>query len=250
VIAAVAPLLVLPLDPPAKDGLVPSFKTGAARVTPYGFVKVTGVHDSSSPNGDDFPFVGLFLGSMSNLNTGPTTDPEFHLKACSARVGANFEWPDASPKLTLTGKVEGDYEGNFSEVDNRDVSSIRSNSFQLRLAYLRMDYAASEKTDLFFEGGQDWTLFGSSALPNIFETTFLGAYYGDVYERSPQMRLGLVQKLGGSRNFRFSPEFAIMMLSTGQIEKLGAMGLSGQIAQAEREGADSDQPELEARTVL
>jgi hypothetical protein len=250
VVAAVAPLRVLPLDPPAKDGLVPSFKTGAARVTPYGFIKVTGVHDSSSPNGDDFPFVGLFLGSMSITNTGPTTDPEFHLKARSARIGASFEWPDASPKLTITGKIEGDYEGNFSEVDNRDISSIRSNEFQLRLAYLRMDYAAGDKTDLFFEGGQDWTIFGSTALPNILETTFLGAYYGDVYERSPQMRLGLIRKLGGSRNFKISPEFAIMMPSSGEIEKLGSMGLTGQIAQAEREGADSGKPELEARTVL
>ena len=60
------------------------------------------------------------------LNTGPTNDPEFHLKARSSRIGANFEWPDISPKVTLTGSIEGDFEGNFSEVDNRDVSSIRS----------------------------------------------------------------------------------------------------------------------------
>jgi hypothetical protein len=250
VIAAVAPVRVLPLDPPVKDGLVPAFKAGAVKITPYGFLKATGVNDTSSPNGDDFPFVGIFLGSTSVLNTGPTADPEFHLKARATRLGANFEWPDVSPKLTFTGRVEADYEGNFSEVDNRDVSSIRSNAFQLRLAYVRMDYAATNKTDVFFEGGQDWTLFGSSALPNLLETTFLGAYYGDVWERSPQIRSGFIQKLGGSRNFKFSPEVAIMMPSTGQIEKLGSLGLEGQIAQAEREGADSDRPELEARAVL
>lgn len=251
VIPAIVPLRVLPVDPPAKDGLVAAFKIGAVKMTPYGFIKATAVRDSSSPNGDDFPFVGLFLSSTSILNTGPTANPEFHLKARSTRIGANFEWPDASPKLTFTGRVEGDYEGNFSEVDNRDVSSIRSNAFQLRLAYVRMDIAASDATDIFFEGGQDWTLFGSSALPNILETTFLGAFYGDIYERSPQMRFGFVQKLGSSsRNFKFSPEFAIMMPSTGQIEKLGSLGLAGQIGQAEREGADSGRPELEARAVL
>ena len=252
VVPAIAPLRVLPVDPPKKDGLNAAFKMGAVKMTPYGFIKATAAHDSSSPNGDDFPFVGLFLTSTSATNTGPTQDPEFHIKARSTRIGANFEWPDISPKLTFTGKIEGDYEGNFSEVDNRDVSSIRSNSFQLRLAFARMDYAASDKTDLYLEFGQDWTLFGSSALPSILETTFLGAYYGDIYERSPQFQFGLVHTLGGSRNFKISPTFAIMMPSTGDIEKLAGTlaGFEGQIGQGEREGADSGRPEVEARLAL
>jgi hypothetical protein len=250
VVPAVVPVRVLPIDPPTKDGLVAAFKTGGVKLTPYGFIKATAVHDSSSPNGDDFPFVGLFLGSTSLLNTGPTTDPEFHLKARSTRLGVNFEWPDPSPRLVVTGRVEGDYEGNFSEVDNRDVTSIRSSAFQLRLAYVRLDYSVTDKMDLFFEGGQDWAIFSSSVLPNLFETTFLGAFYGTLYDRSPQMRFGTTYKLGGSRKFEISPEFALMMPSTGQIEKLGSLGLAGQIAQAEREGADSGKPELESRVVL
>ena len=181
VVPAVAPLRVLPVDPPVKDGLYAAFKMGAVKMTPYGFIKASAARDSSSPNGDDFPFVGLFLGSTSILSTGPTEDPEFHLKARSTRFGTNIEWPDISSKIVLTGRIEADFEGNFSEVDDRDVSSIRSNELQLRLAYARLDYNASDKTDFYFEGGQDWTLFGSSALPNIFETTFLGAYYGDIY---------------------------------------------------------------------
>jgi len=229
---------------------VAAFHTGAVKVTPYGFIKASAAHDSSSPNGDDFPFVGIFLSSTSILNTGPTKDSEFHLKARSTRFGANFEWPDPSPSLTITGKVEGDYEGNFSEVDNRDVSSIRSNGFQLRLAYVRLDYQFTDKMDLFFQGGQDWAIFSSTVLPNLFETTFLGAYYGTLYERSPQMRFGVTYKLSDWRNIKISPEFAIMMPSTGQIEKLGSLGLQGQIGQGEREGADSGNPELESRVVL
>lgn len=58
-----------------------------------------------------------------------------------------------------------------------------------------------------------------------------------------------MQKLGGSRNLKLAPTFAIMMPSTGQIEKLGTLGLQGQIAQAEREGADSGRPEFEGRLV-
>lgn len=251
VVAAIAPLRVLPVDPPKKDGLNAAFKMGPVKMTPYGFLKATGVYDSSQPNGDDMPFPGLFLSSTSILNTGPTKDPEFHLKARSSRIGANFEWPDISPKLTLTGRIEADFEGNFSEVDNRDVSSIRSSMFSFRQAWVRMDYAASDKTDIYFEGGQDWTLFGSSALPNILETTALGYWYGNIYERSPQFQFGLVQKLGSSsRNFKLSPTFAIMMPSSGQIEKLGSLGLQGQIAQAEREGADSGRPEFEGRLAL
>jgi hypothetical protein len=251
VVAAIVPLRVLPVDPPKKDGLNAAFKMGPVKMTPYGFIKATGTYDSSMPNGDDMPFPGLFLSSTSILNTGPTQDPEFHLKARSTRIGANVEWPDMSSKIVLTGKVEGDYEGNFSEVDNRDVSSIRSNAFQLRLAWARLDYAASDKTDIYFEGGQDWTLFGSTALPSILETTALGYWYGDIYERSPQFQFGLVQKVGSSaRNFKIAPTFAIMMPSTGQIEKLGSLGLQGQIGQGEREGADSARPEYEGRVAL
>ncbi|HET7890899.1 MAG TPA: hypothetical protein VFL34_05215 [Candidatus Sulfotelmatobacter sp.] len=247
VVAAIVPLRVLPIDPPVKDGLRAAFTLGPVKMTPYGFLKATAVYDTSNPNGDDMPFPGLFLSSTSILNTGPTKNPEFHLKARSARIGANFEFPDMASRLTLTGRIEGDYEGNFSEVDNRDVSSIRSSMFSFRQAWARLDYAAGERTDIYFEGGQDWTLFGSSALPNLLETTALGYWYGDIYERSPQFQFGLVQKLGGSRNLKLAPTFAIMMPSTGQIEKLGTLGLQGQIAQAEREGADSGRPEFEGR---
>ncbi len=250
VVPAIAPVRVLPVDPPVKDGLVPAFRMGPVKMTPYGFIKATAAHDSSAPNGDDFPFIGLFTASSTDTNTGPTADPEFHIKARSTRFGANFEWPDASPRLIFTGRIEADFEGNFSVVDNRNVSSIRSSEPQLRLAYVRMDFAASHDTDIFFEGGQDWTLFGSSALPNILETTFLAAYYGDVYERSPQMMVGLVQRLAGS--FKIAPTFAIMMPSSAQVEKSSntVAGLAGQLGQAEREGADSDRPEYEGRLAL
>jgi len=176
-----------------------------------------------------------FSASTSLTNTGPTKDPEFHLKARSTRFGANFEWPDPSPKLIVTGRVEGDFEGNFSEVDNRDVTSLRSSALQLRLAYVRLDYNITDRMDLFFEGGQDWAIFSSTVLPNLFETTFLGAFYGTIYDRSPQMRFGTTYKLSNWRNLKISPEFALMMPSTGQIEKLGSLSLAGQIGQAERE---------------
>lgn len=255
VASAVPPLRVLPLDPPVHDGLVAGFKVGAVKVTPYGFIKATVVHDTSNPNGDDFPFPGIWLNSSDVFSTGPTRDPSFHIKARSSRFGSNFEWLDLSPKVTLTGRIEGDFEGGFTEVDNADVSSIRNPQPRLRLAYVRLDYTATENSDYFLEAGQNWSLFGSTALPNILETTFLGAYSGDVWERTPQFRFGLVQKLGTSdRDFKFSPEFALMMPSSGEIMKLNSTnpvgGFEAQIGEGEREGADSGRPELEARAVL
>jgi hypothetical protein len=251
VVAAVAPVRVFPIDAP-KSGALTGIKAGPITLAPYGFIKATVVHDSSDPDGDDFPFPGIWLnaGGNSTFNTGPTKDPEVHIKARSTRFGMNFEWPDASPKLTLTGKIEGDFEGNFSEVDNRDVSSIRNNEPQLRLAFVRMDYHASDATDIFFVGGQDWTLFGSGALMNIVETTFNGAFWGDIYGRSPQLRVGFIQTLAKEQHVNLEGQFGVMMPSTGQILKLGSVGLAGQLGQGEREGADADRPEWEGRVAL
>ena len=85
VVSAIVPVRVLPLDPPVKDGLIPGFKLGGVKVTPYGFIKATVARDSSAPNGDDFPFPGIFLNSSSPFSTGPTDDPSFHLKARASR---------------------------------------------------------------------------------------------------------------------------------------------------------------------
>ena len=249
VVGAVIPVRVFPVDAPKTGGLT-GLKVGPLTLAPYGFVKATVVHDSSDPDGDDFPFPGIWLNSGNILSTGPTQDPEVHVKARSTRFGLNLEWPDISKNLTLTGKIEGDLEGNFSEVDNRDVSSIRSNMPQLRLAYVRMDYHAGENTDIFFVGGQDWTLFGSGALMNIVETTFNGAYWGNIYTRSPQLRGGFIQTLSKENHVNLEGQLGIMMPSSGQILKLGSLGLAGQLGQGEREGADSDRPEWESRVAL
>ncbi len=270
VVAAISPVRVNPVDPPAKDGLVPAVKLGPVKMTPYGFIKATVVHDSSDPRGDDFVLPGFL-----NADTGPTTDPAFHIKARSTRFGSNFEWPDISPKLVLTGRIEGDFEGNFSRADNRNVSAVRSSMASIRLAYARLDYAASENTDLYFEGGQDWLLYGSSLLPNIVETTQLQAYFGTQYERSPQLQFGLVQKLGGSRNFKFSPAFAVSMPSEGNVPADATItscsipdtfvpgvtttigctsavtdGTANQLGYGERQGSDSNNLEYSARAVL
>ncbi len=212
VIPAIAPVRVLSLDPPAREGLTPGIMIGGVTLRPYGFIKSTMAYDSLDPTGDDFPRPGF-----TAADTGPNKNPEFHIKARATRMGSRFEWPDVSKNITITGQIEADFEGNFSAVDNRNVSSIRSNALQLRLAYGRIDWTVRPNTDFFTESGQDWTIFGSSALMNLFETTFYGAYWGNVYERSPQWRIGFVQKLGGSRNWKLSPEFAIMMPSEGNL---------------------------------
>ncbi len=264
VIPAIAPVRVLPLNPPTKDGLLGIKLGSGAILSPYGFIKSTAAYDSYQPYGDDF-IKPLFLAG--GTNSGPGSNPEFHLKARSTRFGSKFEWPDVSKNITITGQIEADFEGNFSAADNRSVSSIRSNALALRLAYGRIDWTVAPNSDVFFEAGQDWTIFGSSAMMNLFETTFYGAYFGNLYERAPQMRVGLVQKLGGSRDWKFSPEFAIMMPSEGDLAgtritcpapetgvspvcTAANLGITTQLGQGERQGADNAKPEVESRAVL
>ncbi len=102
VIPAIAPVRVLPIDAPVKEGLAPALKLGAVRMTPYGFIKATAAYDSSSPRGDDFPPPGFL-----NADTGPTNNAEFHVKAranpygCEVRVAGYLEecdrhWPNRS----------------------------------------------------------------------------------------------------------------------------------------------------------
>ena len=281
VIAAIAPTRVLPVDPPKREGMIPDIKIGPVRLKPYGFFKTSVVYDSSQPRGDDFPLPGFVYG-----DTGPNASPEFHVKARSSRFGSNFEWLDPSTKLTITGKIEFDFEGNFSAADNRNVSTMRSNMPSLRLAYGRLDYAATDATTIFGVFGQDWTPFGSSTLPNTLETTGVGIAFGSLYERDPQVRGGFVHNFGGSRNVKLLAEAAALMPAFGDVPSSSnyqipgttagnnvynvfapgtttvigtvtvpqtantGLGLAEQLGYGERQGADSAQPEAEARAVL
>src|SRR6202035_391358 len=105
-ISAANPIRPLPVGGIKKGELKPAITVAGVGITPYGFLKATFVHDSSSPGGDDFPLPG-FLG-----DTGPNGAPEFHVKARASRFGTNFEWGDRSANLTVTGKLEMDFEAN------------------------------------------------------------------------------------------------------------------------------------------
>lgn len=249
-IPAVVPIRVLQIDPPKREGVIPTLSIGNnVHIQPYGLFKVSAVYDKSSPYGNDFPLPGF-----NPIINGPTAIPEFHVRARFARFGSNFEWMD-NPKMTITGRVEADFEGNFSRVNNRNISSIRSNVMQLRLAYGRIDYAATDKTSIFGLFGQDWTPFASSTLPNLFETTGLGVGFGTLYERAPQFRFGLEHRFG---SFRLGPEFAVVLPAYGNVPAdltaAGAVipgneGINNQLGYGERQGVDSAMPEIQARLV-
>lgn len=238
VIAPLAPIRALPVGGVGRDAIVPAIKVGGVGIAPYGALKATAVEDSSSPNGDDFPLPGFLC------DTGPDGSPEFHVKARSSKVGANFVWYDANPKWSISGKIEMDFEGNFNRSDNRNISSVRSNNPSLRLAWARVDYAATPKNIFSALFGQDWTPFGSSTLPNIVETTSMGIGYGTLYERTPQMRIGYTHK--GAR-FQMMPEFALVLPAVGLTPS--AANISQQLGYGERQGADSNRPDLEGRLV-
>jgi hypothetical protein len=248
IIPAVTPVRVLQLEPSKPDGLIPDLKLGSgARLKVYGMVKTSVIYDTSSPYGTDMPLPGFLAASGTSFDPGPTRSPEFHAKARFARVGTNFEWPDvAGSNTALTGKLEFDFEGNFSRALNRNISTIRSSMASIRLAYGRLDHRFNDQSSVFALFGQDWTPFGSSTLPNLFETTGLGLGFGTLYERAPQFRFGVGHKLGGSRNVFFQPEFAVVMPSYGN----DPSNISDQLGYGEKQGADSGRPELQARLVL
>ena len=253
-IPAIMPIRPFPVGGLPREGLKPAFSIGSIRVTPFGFVKATFVHDTSSPYGDDFPLPGFLLQPSSVfIDSGPGNSPEFHVKARSSRIGTNFEWLDPSPNLTITGRFEIDFEGNFSRVDNRNLSSIRSSMPSIRLAYGRIDYRFGEKDTFSALFGQDWTPFGSSTLPSLLETTGLGLAFGTLYERAPQMRVGWTHDFS---SFRLMPEVALVLPASGNTPAnvvtnglLTVTGVASQLAYGERQGPDSGRPQVQARIV-
>jgi hypothetical protein len=233
---ALSPIRALPVG-----GLTanehPAFKADGVGITPYGFIKATAVEDSSSPQGDDFPLPGFLTPTAAN------GDPEFHLKARATRFGASFDWYDRNPKWVITGKIELDFEGNFNRADNSNLSSIRSNNPRVRLAYGRLDYHYDANNTFSALFGQDWTLYGSSTLPNILETTGLGIDFGTLYERLPQMRVGYTHKAGG---ISIMPEFGINLPASG----LTPVDVANQLGYAEQTGPNSNQPQVTGRLVV
>jgi hypothetical protein len=257
VIPAVAPNRPLQVEMGKREGLIPDIKLGSgARLKLYGFFKASVVHDSSSPAGNDAPL------PLLAADTGPDASPEFHIKARSFRIGANFEWLDPSPKTVITGRLEFDFEGNFTRVNTGNATSIRNPQPRMRLAWARVDRALSDKVSGFALFGQDWTPFCSSTLSNSIETTNLGVAYGTCYTRAPQARFGVNFKMGGKRNLMFSPEFAIVLPAFGDLPAdlttvaggvtvpvPGGEGIGNQLGYAERQGVDSERPEVEGRFV-
>jgi hypothetical protein len=242
VIAAVAPVRLLAIDTPKREGLIPDIKLGTgARIKPYGIFKTSIIHDSSSPQGNDFPL------PLLAADTGPNNSPEFHIRARGLRLGANFEWVDPAPKMTITGRIEFDFEGDFTRVNNRNITSIRSSQPSIRLAWVRIDRRFNDNTSAFALFGQDWSPFVSSTMPNMMENTnFGGIGYGAPYTRIPQARFGINHNFGGSRDFRLGPEFAIVLPAFGNLPT----DVANQLAFGERQGVDSQQPGVQGRAVF
>ncbi len=243
VISAVAPLRVLSIDPPKQGGIIPDIRLGSgARMKIYGFFKATAIEDTASSGGPTFGSQDWPLPLLIGGDTGPTSDPQFHIKARSFRIGSQFEWVPKNSNVTVTAKVEGDFEGDYTDVNNRNISSVRSSQFGLRLAYMRLDDKLGGTLPVFAEFGQDWALI-SSSLPNLFETTGLGIGMGTLYERLPQFRTGVQFHAG---DLKIQPEFAIVLPAAGT----ATLTADQRLRFGDRAGSESNQPGLEGRVVF
>jgi hypothetical protein len=257
VIPAITPPRLLPIDP-ARDpkGLIPDLKLGSgAMVNLYGFIKATEIYDTSNSGGatfgnNDFP-LPLLLG-----DTGPSSGSQFHTKIRSTRAGLNFYWPKANSDIIFTGKVEVDFEGDFTTVNNRNASSVRNPQPSLRLAWVRMDTHLAG-LPVFAEFGNDWTLVSSSTFADLVETTQAGAFFGNPYERLPQIKAGVQFHIG---ELKIQPEVAVTEGAFGDANLAATPpGISvpasntaeqNQARFGARIGTDSGLPNVESRIVF
>jgi hypothetical protein len=243
VIPAVSPVRVLPIDLPKQGGLVPDIKLGSgASMKIYGFFKASAVEDTASSGGPTFGANDFDLPLLIGGDTGPTSDKQFHIKARSFRMGSQFEWVPKHSDLVVTGRLETDFEGDYTNVNNRNVSSARNSQLSVRLAYVRID-GHMGGLPVYAEFGQDWTLLGSSTMPSLFETTQLGAFFGNIYERAPQFKIGAQF---GHGSFKVEPDFAIQL----PVAATGALTDEQRARFGDRSGAESNRPAVEGRVVF
>jgi len=242
VIPAVTPTRVLPIDIPKQAGMIPDIKLGSgANMKIYGFYKASAVSDTASSGGPTFGSQDWPLPLLL-ADTGPTSDPQVHIKARSFRIGAQTEWVPKNSDFTLTGKIEADFEGDYTDVNNRNISGSARSQFSLRQAWVRLDHKIGY-LPWFAEFGEDWSLLGSSTLPSLFETTGLGVGMGSLYERMPMFKTGVQFHSG---DLKVQPEFAIVMATAGS----SALTVDQRLRFGDRAGAESDQPGVEARVVF
>ena len=242
VVPAVAPLRVLPIDVPKQGGLIPDIKLGSgANMKLYGFFKASAVSDTASSGGptfgsQDFPLPLLLA------DTGPTSDPQVHIKARSFRIGSQLEWVPKNSNIVVTGRVEADYEGDFTNQNSVNISSPRNGQLRTRLAWARLDTKLGGSLPWFAEFGQDWTLY-SSTLPSLFETTGTAIGMGSLWERAPMFRTGVQFHSG---DLKVQPEFAIVLPVAGT----SALTDEQRARFGDRAGAESNQPAVESRIVF
>jgi hypothetical protein len=260
-IPAIAPVRLLSIGIP-KDpkGIIPDIKLGSgAMINPYGFFKASAVYDTTNSGGptlgnNDFP-----LPLLQSGDTGPDAGSQMRFKARSARFGANVFYPINGPDITLTGKIEFDWEGDYETANNRNISSIRSPQASLRLAWARMD-AKIGGVPWFAEFGQDWTLLGSSTVMDLFESTGFGVFFGNFYERIPQFKTGMQFSAG---DVKIEPEVAVTLGAFGDANLNSSInsalltnlnqvqaGFQNQTKEGAFLGPDSGQPGVEGRIVI
>ena len=127
---------------------------------------------------------------------------EFHVKARATRIGSR---PSGlcREKRDDHRTIQADSEGNFSRVDNRSVSSIRRNALQScrptdgSIGTRNPTRTSSSKPDRTAQSRLE-------RADQPVETTSM-VLTGAPVPTCAAFRVGVVEKLGGSRNWRLSP---------------------------------------------
>ncbi|MBI4463673.1 MAG: hypothetical protein HY647_03115 [Acidobacteria bacterium] len=265
-----SPANPLPLTPRQPTGPLTFALASGVTVGVDGFMKTNLIQASNESSGDDFPVFARVVGTgPETANSTGTTNkpPSLRLHSRSMRTGMSFWAPDVHHKFDISGRFELDWAGNFSISTNNNFGAVRSPASRMRLAYVRLDTHIG-KLPVFLKIGQDFTIFTSSTLPSGIEPNGVYVFQGVIWERLPGIVAGWRHDLGGAWDWKFQPEFGLMLPLGGEgvfanpFSPLAGSGLGsvftgnptapGQtgLGIGQREGTNSNRPHTEGRLVL
>lgn len=197
-----APSQARPAPEPAKPA--PSVPADEWKVSPYGFVELDAIHDSTQ----SFPEAALNLPiAARGTYLGDNAQTQFTAK--NSRIGLDARAPSFHG-IKLSGRINFDFFG-IQPTEATDNDFYVLGTMRLRDAYLK---ANTPVVDVLV--GQHPTLFGWGGAGFYPATVAFLGVVGQVYDREPQFRVS--KRIGSERGFVVEPAVAALRPAQRQAE--------------------------------
>ena len=177
--------------PDVKTPAQPTFVVAKWKAKLYGFAEL----DTMIDNTQSFAEIqGNGIISKPGTLTGDNGRTQATIR--NTRIGFSLESPDFDGVKGYA-TIEGDFFGfdpapfNANSAGNSEAGFYTSPTFRIRHAFVKI-----ETPYLDILGGQNWTLLGFGPTFNP-ATVALQGIAGEIYQRTPQIRIGKAAGLGG-----------------------------------------------------